>query len=256
MTKQILLFFVIVAMAFTAWADDNTSTIHLKNGEYVTGTIVSRDDKMVEIMVNDIKYSYSIDDINYISHNTKKKNYDTSKFRGFIDLGYSWGVGEPRNDYWLVETSFGYQLTPNWYLGAGIALHNFDAKLDTYPFRYDKPDPIHNDPEWKTPFIPLYAEGRYSLRSENYHTPWASLKIGANVINHTGFFMSPSIGMHFATNQYFTINLGVGYAMHTAKYKYWCLGNTPDAIADNKGGSYVNKHQAFHNLFVKVGVEF
>lgn len=247
---------VAAAMALTAWADTQTSTIHLKSGEYVTGNIISRNDKTVEIVVDNVTYTYSMDDINYISHNTKKKNYDTSKFRGFIDLGYAWGVGEPRNDYWLIETSFGYQLTPNWYLGAGIALHNFDAKLDTYPLRYDKPDPVHNDPKWDSPFIPLYVNGRYNFRSENFHTPWIDLKIGANVINHTGFYMSPSVGMHFATGQYFTINVGAGYALHTAHYKYWCLGDTPGAISDNKGGSYINKGQAFHNFFVKLGVEF
>lgn len=257
MMRKLMIFALLVLWALVSVAGDTRlSTIHLRSGEVVTGTIVTRDDKMVEVMVDGVKYVYTTDEINYITHERKKKNYDTSKFRGFIDLGYSLGVGEPRNDYWLIETSFGYQFTPHYYLGAGIGMHNFDAIVSTYPLRYDLPEPVNNDPYWRSPFIPLYVDGRYNLYSENRHTPWVDLKIGANVINHAGFFLSPSLGMHFATGQYFTINVGVGYALHTAHYKLWCLGDTPGAISDNKGGSYLNKGQAFHNLFVKLGVEF
>ena len=258
MMKKLIFLALSLVIVLTAGAADDKrqSTIHLKNGEYVTGNIVSRDDRTVDIMVDGVKYVYTQDEIAYISHEAKKKNYDTAKFRGFIDLGYALGFGSPRNDYWLIETSFGYQFTPNYYLGAGIGVHNFNAKVDTYPLRYDLSEPVHNDPEWRSPFIPLYVEGRYNLRSESQHTPWASLKLGANVINHAGFFASPSVGWHFATNQYFTINVGVGYALHTAHYRLRCLGDTPGAKSDGVGGAYIDKGAAFHNVFVKLGVEF
>ena len=233
------------------------STIHLKSGEFVTGVITARDDQSVEIVTDDeMKYVYPVSEVDYITHEAKKKNYDTAKFRGFIDLGYAMGVGEPRNNYWLIETSFGYQITPNWYVGAGMALHHFDAKVSTYPMRNDKPELEHNDPDWKYPFIPLYLNGRYNYRSESHNTPWVDLKVGATFISHTGFFASPSIGYHFATNQFFSFNVGVGYALQTATYKLWCLGDTPGAKADDRGGSYVDKGASFHNFFVKVGVEF
>ncbi len=245
-------------LSATVWAGDGTrqSTIHLKSGEVVTGVITARDETTVEILVDGVKYVYTNDEVAYISHEFKKKNYDTAKFRGFIDLGYAFGLGEPRNDYWLVETSFGYQITPNYYIGAGVAMHNFHAKVNTYPLRLDKATPEHNDPNWQSPFIPLYAEGRYCWRSENGHTPWASLKLGANVINHTGFFASPSVGYHFATSQFFSFNIGVGYALHTAHYRLHCLGDTPGAVGDGVGGAYLNKGAAFHNVFIKAGVEF
>ena len=256
--RKILLFIIAVAMTLTATADDGQrrSTIHLKSGEVVTGVITSRNDMQVNINVDNVDYSYSMDDVAYISHEAKKKNYDKARFRGFIDLGYALGFGEPRNNYWLVETSFGYMLTQQFYLGGGIALHNFNPDVDSYPMRLDKATPEHNDPDWRSPFIPLYVEGRYNLRSENQHTPWASLKLGANVINHTGFFASPSVGWHFATNQYFTINVGIGYALHTAHYRLHCLGDTPGAVSDGVGGAYLNKGASFHNVFVKIGAEF
>ncbi|GEM_PF-747950 len=260
MKRLYVILCMVALLAITSLAAEKAarkSTIHLRSGEFVTGVITARDNQMVEIVTDDqMKYVYDMSDVDYITHDVKKKNYDTAKFRGFIDLGYSLGVGEPRNNYWLIETSFGYQVTPLWYVGAGVALHHFKANVGSYPLRNDKTVPEPNDPDWKYPFIPFYLNGRYNLRSESQHTPWVDLKVGATFINHTGFFTSPSIGYHFATNQFFTINVGVGYALQTATYKLWCLGDTPGAISDDRGGSYVKKGGTFHNLFVKIGVEF
>lgn len=251
---------VMLLVWLTAAAADGTprkSTVHLKSGEYVTGVITARDDQTVEIVADDgMKYVYLMTEVDYISHEARKKNYDTSHFRGFVDVGYSLGVGSPRNHYWLIETSFGYQFNVHYYLGAGIGLHNFKAQVGTYPMRNDLAVPEHNDPKWDFPFIPVYVEGRYNLRSETLGTPWASLKVGASTFNHSGFFASPSLGWHFAASQYFSFNIGIGYALHTAGYKLWCTGDTPGAIPDNSGHSYLDKTGVFHNVFVKVGVEF
>ncbi len=202
------------------------------------------------------KLNLTFDEIDNITHETKKKNYDTSKFRGFIDLGYSLGMGAPRNDYWLVETSFGYEFTPHYYLGLGVGLHNFEAKVGSYPMRYDLTVPEHINPDWKYPFIPVYVEGRYHVKSENGNTPFVSLKLGATFINHAGFFASPTLGYHLASNRFFSFNVGLGYALQTATYKAWCTGETPGAIPDHSGKSYLKKTSLFHNALVKVGVEF
>ena len=247
------------AMTTQLMADDivRKSTIHLRNGQKVEGVITSRDDKHVEISTLDgMDYTFSMSEVDHISHDARKKNYDTAKFRGFIDLGYSLGVGTPRNDFWLIETSFGYAITPKTYIGAGIGLHSFNAILKSYPERTDKAKPEPNDPNWRYPFIPLYLEGRYSFLNESKNTPWASLKVGATFINHKGFYTSPSIGYHFKSNQYFSFNVGVGYALHTAHYKLWCTGDTPGAIPDKSGSSYLDKSAMFHNFFLKAGVEF
>ena len=259
--KKLILLFVAAVVAMGAMADDATprkSTVHLKSGEFMTGIITSRNDQTVEITSEDgIPYVYTMSEVDYISHEHKKKNYDTSKFRGFVDLGYSLGFGAPRCDYWLVETSFGYQFNPNLYLGAGVGLHKFSAKISSFPMRNDYAEPRPNDPDLdKFPFVPLYADVRYNLRSESHNTPWASMKLGGSVFNHGGVFASPSFGFHFASSQFFSFNVGVGYALHTAHYKLWCTGETPGAIPDKAGHSYLDKTGVFHNAFIKLGVEF
>lgn len=231
--------------------------IHLRNGQVIEGIITSRNEQQVEVeTLNGMNYTFAMSDIDHISHETRKKNYDTAEFRGFIDLGYSLGMGQPRNNFWLIETSFGYAITPRAYLGAGIGIHNFNPVLKSYPQRTDKAQPEENDPNWRYPFIPIYAEGRYSFKNESSNTPFVSLKVGATFINHKGFYTSPTIGYHFKSNQFFSFNVGVGYALHTAHYKLWCTGDTPGAIPDKSGSSYLDKNAIFHNLLLKAGVEF
>lgn len=259
MKKIVLILMMAVAMTTQLMADDIVpkSTIHLRDGRTVEGVITSRDEKQVVISTIDgIDYTFAMSEVDRIEHLARKKNYDTAKFRGFIDAGYSLGVGEPRNNFWLIETSFGYAITPRAYLGAGVGIHQFNPVLKSYPLRYDKAQPEQNDPNWKYPFIPVYVEGRYSFKNESHNTPWVSLKVGATFINHSGFYTSPSIGYHFKSNQFFSFNVGVGYALHTAHYKLWCTGDTPGAIPDMSGSSYLDRSAIFHNFFLKAGVEF
>lgn len=260
-TNRIATLLVATVIALTAMAAGKSpkrSTVHLRDGQFVTGIITQRTADKVDIVsdADSIKYSFATTDIDHISHEAARKNYDTSKFRGFIDLGYGLGLGAPRNNFWAVETSFGYQITPKYYVGAGIALHNFKACLDSYPYRTDKVGNVRNDPNWRYPFIPIYLEGRYNVRSESHNTPFVSLKVGATFINHKGFYTSPTVGWHFKAKQYFSFNVGVAYSLHATNYKLWCTGNTPGAINHSSGTCYVNKGTAFHNVMVKVGVEF
>lgn len=265
--RKIVIALTVALMSLNAQAADgetNTrkSTIHLKSGEWVTGVITSRDNLTVEIMPDgsEARTVYNMEDVNYIEHERRKKNYDTAKFRGFIDAGYSLGVGSPRNNYWLIETSFGYAFTPKTYLGLGLGVHSFNAVLSSYPLFWNQKAEEnvgkHNDPNWQYPFIPIYVNGRYNLKSESGNTPFVDLKVGATFINHKGFFASPTIGYHFASNEFFSFNVGLGYALQTAKYKLWCSGDTPDAIPDGSGTSYLYPTTTFHNFVLKVGVEF
>ena len=259
MKKIVLILMMAVAMTTQLMAHDIVpkSTIHLRDGRTVEGVITSRDEKQVVISTIDgVDYTFSMSEVDRIEHQARKKNYDTAKFRGFIDAGYSLGVGEPRNNFWLIESSFGYAITPRAYLGAGIGIHQFNPVLSSYPQRTDKAQPEDNDPNWKYPFIPIYVEGRYSFNNESHNTPWVSLKVGATFINHSGFYTSPSVGYHFKSNQFFSFNVGVGYALHTAHYKLWCTGDTPGAIPDMSGSSYLDRSAVFHNFFLKAGVEF
>ena len=172
MLKKLFFALIVAAVALSTNAEKKPAKvqIHLRNGQVVTGVITERDERVVTI-ANDADhatYHYTMDEINYIDHLTKKKNYDTSKFRGFIDLGYSMGVGAPRNDYWLVETSFGYAFTPKTYLGLGVAIHDFKPVEKSYPMFWNQTKENagkRNDPLFVTRdfYLPNGAKSEYTL---------------------------------------------------------------------------------------------
>lgn len=51
-------------------------------------------------------------------------------FRGFVEVGYMWGVGKNKYSYAEASKSIGYQFTPFFYMGAGVSLqlsNSFDV---------------------------------------------------------------------------------------------------------------------------------
>ena len=48
----------------------------------------------------------------------------------------------------------------------------------------------------------------------------------------------------------------MGYELHTASYKLWVTGDTPDSKPDLSGHSYLKRTPLLHNAVVKLGVEF
>ncbi|MDD2961150.1 MAG: hypothetical protein PHR45_03590 [Muribaculaceae bacterium] len=259
--KKIFIIAIIISLgALYASAENNMpkSQLHMKSGELVTGNITTRTSTSVTIAIDGNEYSYSTNEIAYITHEAKKKNYNTQRFRGFIDFGYGLGIGSPRNNVFLIETSFGYQFSHYLYVGGGLGVNFHKADLDSYPWRQDKGEvaPTRNDPDWKFPFIPIYLNIRSQLYEGNRFTPYADLKIGASILNYYGFFMSPSIGIHIPTASFLALNIGVGYTMQQAHYKLWTRGETPGAIPDGSGSSYLNKNILLSSVSLKIGLEF
>lgn len=259
--KNFLLAIVFCALSglFFPLSAQSKATIHLKTGEFIPGIIQSRNDASVQIKSADDGKNYSFDmtEVDYISQEDEpRKNYQESKFRGFIDMGYALGIGAPRNNAFEIETSFGYQFSHFLYVGAGLAVHFPHSILDSYPFRGDFYETKRNDPNWRNPFMPLYVNLRSNLYEEDRITPFADLKVGGTFINHTGFYLSPAVGVHFPTRSTFAFNVTLGYQLQTASYKQWCLGSVPGAIIDGSGGTYLNSKKGFSAITLKAGVEF
>lgn len=262
--KQLILTLCLLVVATfscrSAEAQKAQDQLHLKTGELVTGNIVTRTDNSVTIVdPNDgIQYQYSTDEIAYISHEKVAKKYNSSRFRGMIDFGYGLGIGSPRNNVFMIETSFGYQFNHYLYLGGGLALNFHKAVLDSYPLREDMGTDVteHSDPNWKFPFVPLYVNLRSQLYESNRITPFVDLKVGASVINYIGFYFSPSIGVHFPTTSFLSLNIMLGYTMQQAEYKHWVRGETPGAIPDNSGSAYLKQNKMLSSLNLRIGIEF
>ncbi len=259
--KNLLLALLLCAFSGTLFSisAEDKAIIHLKTGEFIPGVIISRNDTNVQIKSDDDGKTYSFDmtEVNYISHkNGSKKDYSQNNFRGFIDIGYALGVGSPRNNAFEIDTSFGYQFSHYFYLGGGLGIHFLSGVFDSYPLREDTYEPVRNDPNWRYPFIPIYVNVRSNLYDESRITPFVDARVGATFINHTGLYCAPAIGVHFPTTSSFALNVSLAYELHATYYKFWCRGNTPGAIPDSNGGTYVKNNKGFSSFALKFGVEF
>lgn len=263
MKKLAFLILLLVGITFQSWSVEDTtpkSQIHLKTGEVVNGHITKRDDVKINFHSTDdnLDYIFLMNEVAYVTHDTVKKNYETNRFRGMVDIGYGMGIGSPRANMLVVETSFGYQFSHFIYIGGGIGVYNPSFVTNSFPFRQDlsADNQTRCTPEWNTPFVPIYANLRSQLYESDHFTPFADIKAGYSIFNHGGLFLSPSVGVHIPTKSMFSINFTVSYSLQQCKYKLWTTGNTPGAVPDGTGKSYLDTRLNLSNLALKVGVEF
>lgn len=77
----------------------------------------------------------------------RSQNISNNCYRGFIDAGYSIGVGDYEFGRFEVNTSHGYQFNPYLFLGAGVGFHfmssyetsGMDIPLDVRDEKTDVP---------------------------------------------------------------------------------------------------------------------
>lgn len=127
----------------------------------------------------------------------------TAGYKGFIDAGYAFGVGDYGADRVLVTTSHGYQVNPYFFAGAGAG---FNYYTDGEVFG-----------------VPIFADFRGTFPIKNTKVaPFIDMKIGYTVADVEGFYLAPSIGVRFATSNKVGINIGIGYEMQKAEvYDYY-----------------------------------
>lgn len=243
-----------------AGSSESNDYIHLKNGSVITGKIISRDQNKIVIIKNGTtkQDELNMSDVNFVTHDESAKRYSQSGFKGFIETGYGLGIGSERNNIFAIETSFGYQFNHYLYLGGGLGIHFHNAVLDSYPWRQDEAEVNTkiNDPDYKFPFIPIYVNLRSQLFESNRITPFIDAKIGSSIINYYGFFFSPAIGLHIPTSSFLSVNISLGYSLQQSDYKFWVTGNTPGAIPDKTGKSYISKDNFISSFNFRVGIEF
>ncbi len=123
-------------------------------------------------------------------------------YRGFVDVGYTFGVGTFDFDRVELSTSHGYQIFPYLFagLGAGVQFYtgDGDASLE----------------------FPLFVHLRGSLPCHRIVQPFIDWKIGYTVGDSDGFYMAPAVGCRFAMSELCGLSLSIGYTLQDFKI-YW-----------------------------------
>ena len=220
---------VLLLLSGVVAAHAATETVYLKNGSVINGTVIeqipgeslkikTRDGNIFVFEMNDVAKISKTEPISYSFHGGPEKGY-----RGFVDVGYTIGVGTFNVGRMEVLTSHGYQICPYFFAGAGVGLNYYpDAEAVT---------------------VPIFADLRADILN-NWITPFVDFKVGYTVVDVTGFYMSPSIGCRMGFGNNFGMHISVGYTMQKESWEYrGYYGYSSGTI--NYGG-----------VSLRVGVEF
>ena len=121
------------------------------------------------------------------------QNVTDNSYRGFVDVGYSIGIGDYEFGRFEVNTSHGYQFNPYFFLGAGMGFH-FMSSYETngMEIALDKRDSKVD--------IPIFANAHCNF-SKKKVAPFVDLKGGAFVTNNGGLYANASVGRRFSLNE-------------------------------------------------------
>ena len=165
-------------------------------------------------------------------------------YRGYVDAGYSVGIGDYEFGRFEVNTSHGYQINPYLYVGAGTGLHfmssyktkGMDIPLDVRDSKVD---------------IPVFANIRCNLLKKRV-TPFIDVKGGTYVTNGGGLYVNASAGCRFSINEKQAINLSVGYATEKLQFE------TFDRFTSHTSMDYTRYTTQYDTeaITIKLGFEF
>lgn len=173
------------------------------------------------------------------------QNVSSGCYRGYVDAGYTFGVGDYDFGRFEVNTSHGYQITPLFYVGAGTGLHfmsSYETKMASdipLDIRESKVD------------IPVFANARVNFTKGKY-APFIDVKGGTYITNNGGLYINASVGCRIATNSKQAINVLIGFTSEELEFQTFNKFNSSHDM------SYTRKPRSFatEGISLKVGYEF
>lgn len=198
--KHLTILFLSLFISSLCYAQSQTTdVVYLKNGSIIRGMIIEQvPNKSLKIKTADGSvFVYSISDVEKMTKEesiTAKKNFSNNKkslkgYKGFVDLGYTFS--DENEDRVEVSTSHGYQFNNYFFLGGGIAYHDYsDAELYT---------------------IPIFANFRANFIN-NKIAPFGDVRIGYSTGDLDGAYVYMGVGARLALKKKMALNLTLGYS--------------------------------------------
>lgn len=180
----------------------------------------------------------------FISQLMMAQNTSEGGYRGFVDGGYTIGIGDYEFGRFEINTSHGYQINPFFFIGGGLGLHfmpeyktkGMDVPLDQREAKVD---------------IPVFANMRANF-SNGKIVPFVDGKAGTYVTNNGGLYLNLSAGCRFAVNEKQAVNVLVGYTTEKLEFE------TFKSFISSKNMSYMTSPRKLNaeGIAIKVGYEF
>lgn len=164
------------------------------------------------------------------------------RYKGFVDLSGTAGMGDNRANFAGISTTQGFQYADWFFMGAGLGV---DVAVAHQPEKDMRPQPgdgsYWNRSRSKTKaMIPVFSDFRFNIGGAQSTSFYIDLKVGAAWFignsylemdtgcmgNNTQFYFKPSIGVRvpvMANDSRKAINIGVSYQLLTSNnnYYYW-----------------------------------
>jgi len=208
MKKALFMLLLFIGSITTSIAQNVQEVVYLKNGSVVRGIVIEQVPGVsLKIQTSDGSiFAYQMSEVEKITKEAPKSNMrngssmsfnnnsgNETGYKGFIDLGYTIGVGDWGVDRIELSTSHGYQFNPYLYAGAGIAAnYYYDAEVVG---------------------MPIFAHVRGNILN-NSISPYVDFRIGYSPLEDCqGLYMAPSIGCKLKS-----FNFSIGYVMQKVKY--------------------------------------
>lgn len=214
----------IFGFVLNGFSQQMQDVVYLKDGSIIRGVIIEQvPNRSIKIQTNDGSiFVYKIEQIEkmtkenlnvpartvrnglYRSTPQFKFNNDhngnKSGYKGFVDFGYTFGVGHVSDAGRLsLTTSHGVQINPYLFVGGGTTV-NYYTSASYFS-------------------LPLFANVRGSFM-DNSISPFVDLKIGYTIFDVTGFYFSPSIGCRFGLQNGNGVNVSLGYEMQKGTLEF------------------------------------
>ena len=172
------------------------------------------------------------------------QNITDGGYRGFVDGGYTIGIGDYDFGRFEINSSHGYQINPFFFVGGGFGLHfmpeyktkGMDIPLDQREGKVD---------------IPLFANLRANV-SKGKIVPFIDGKTGTYVTNNGGLYLNLSAGCRIAVNEKQAVNILVGYTTEKLEFE------TFSKFTSSKNMNYTTSARKLNTegIAIKVGYEF
>lgn len=181
----------------------------------------------------------------FFSQKLDAQNVASNCYRGFVDAGYTIGIGDYDLGRFEVNTSHGYQINPYIFVGGGFGLHFFpsyetvgvsDIPLDIRDSKVD---------------IPIFANVRGTFMKTRF-TPFIDAKGGTYINNNGGLYYNVSAGLRIAINQRQAVDISVGYTNEKLEFQ------TFSHFVSDYNMDYARKSTKYdtEGISIKVGYEF
>lgn len=178
-----------------------------------------------------------------ISENSYASDFDgngpSAGYRGFVEAGYTLGVGEYGEDRATLLTTHGYQINPYLFVGAGSGINAFLKKHTTF---------------WS---VPIYADLRINLINHSI-CPFVDLKFGYSVADIEGIYLCPSVGCRMRLGNKTALYASLGYEFQKANFRTTENVIKYDSFLRNYYTTVKNnqENKTCSGISIKVGFEF